>query len=154
LFLGRLRVKCDNCRKRSNTALKAAWAKSHPDEVATLKRRYNTSVNGKAMTAAYNRSMRFHKYGLSEEQFAELLRQQAGRCAICGAAEPGGRHGTWCVDHDRRCCPRSGSCGSCVRGLLCSACNLAIGLLGDDPKVIAAAAAYVKRARQMKLFIA
>jgi hypothetical protein len=41
-----------------------------------------------------------------------------------------------------------------VRGLLCSHCNRAIGLLSDDPKVIEAAASYVRKNRQMKLVIA
>jgi UDP-N-acetyl-D-mannosaminuronic acid transferase (WecB/TagA/CpsF family) len=39
-----------------------------------------------------------------------------------------------------------------VRGLLCGKCNSAIGLLGDDPEVIKAAARYVAKHRQMVLF--
>ena len=37
------------------------------------------------------------------------------------------------VDHDHRHCPGQLSCGLCVRGLLCSRCNIAAGLLLDDP---------------------
>lgn len=151
---GRSRTKCQDCKKRSGTALRAAWDKAHPEERTVFKRKYNTSARGKAVTAEYNRSARFRKYGLSEEQFGQLLRQQGNRCAICGTTEPGGRHGAWEVDHDRSCCRRSGSCGDCVRGLLCSACNKGIGLLRDDPAVLIAAAAYIKRTHQMKLFIA
>lgn len=36
------------------------------------------------------------------------------------------------VDHDHSCCPGVTSCGLCVRGLLCTQCNSAAGLLGDD----------------------
>ena len=29
-------------------------------------------------------------------------------------------------DHDRTCCDRSGSCGGCVRGIVCHPCNITI----------------------------
>ena len=86
---------------------------------------------------------RLHKFGVSAEEVADILLSQNGRCAICRAKEPSGS-GDWAIDHDHV----TGQ----VRGLLCSRCNLAIGLLQDDPKVIAAALRYVERNRQMRLF--
>jgi hypothetical protein len=41
----------------------------------------------------------------------------------------------WCVDHDH-------ATGR-VRGLLCAACNAALGLLQDNPRVILSAADYL-----------
>lgn len=38
------------------------------------------------------------------------------------------------VDHDHRCCASTNSCGACVRGLLCSSCNTAAGMLQDSPR--------------------
>ena len=77
-----------------------------------------------------------HRYGLELAEFDRLVREQRGRCAICGALKGiGGLH----TDHSHR----SGR----VRGLLCRSCNLAIGLLRDSPKRCIAAAEYLTRRR-------
>lgn len=68
------------------------------------------------------------KYGISEEQFEEMLRRQGGRCAVCDRGEK--LH----VDHDH--------ITGRVRGLLCGKCNRALGLLADDPERITALAEY------------
>jgi hypothetical protein len=36
------------------------------------------------------------------------------------------------IDHDHNCCPGNRSCGKCVRGVVCMACNIAIGWCKDD----------------------
>ena len=51
---------------------------------------------------------------------------------------------SFCVDHDHTCCPKESSCGSCIRGFLCHACNAGIGYLKDDPQTIARALTYVE----------
>ena len=37
------------------------------------------------------------------------------------------------------------SCGKCIRGLLCNACNVGGGKFGDDPRLLRAAADYFDR---------
>lgn len=66
------------------------------------------------------------RYGLSPEDYADLLVKQGGRCAICrtGACTTGKR---FAVDHDHTCCPGMETCGNCIRGLLCNACNSLVG---------------------------
>jgi hypothetical protein len=86
---------------------------------------------------------RFRRFGITEAELDALLARQKNRCAICKSAKPYGS-GDWQIDHDHV----TGQ----VRGLLCSKCNLALGLLSDDPKVIAAALRYLSRHRQMQLF--
>ena len=64
---------------------------------------------------------------------------QGDRCAICKGERcgPGDRlH----IDHDHV----TGK----VRALLCSRCNTMIGLAGDDPARLTAAAAYIRRHRR------
>lgn len=62
------------------------------------------------------------------------------RCGICRTQDPGGR-GDWHFDHDHRCCKRG--CPKCFRGLLCSQCNLGLGLFKDDPERLSAAIDWV-----------
>ena len=62
-----------------------------------------------------------------------LLIRQAGRCALC-ARELRHPH----VDHDHE----SGR----VRGVLCSACNTALGVLGDNPAGLRRALTYLEEA--------
>lgn len=79
------------------------------------------------------------RYGLTLAEYDAMREAQGDRCGICGANEPGGRGKTWCIDH----CHTTGA----VRGLLCTACNMAIGQMNDDPIRLRAAADYIERHR-------
>lgn len=72
------------------------------------------------------------RYGLTLQQYAAMLSQQNGVCAICRKPPPPDKN--LAVDH----CHAGGH----VRGLLCTNCNTALGLLGDDATVIARALDY------------
>jgi Recombination endonuclease VII len=67
-------------------------------------------------------------FGLSIEQFNQMLSDQEGKCKLCRDV----LYKTPCVDHDHSCCPGKKSCGKCIRGLLCFSCNTALGNLKDD----------------------
>ena len=56
------------------------------------------------------------------------------RCPICQTADPG--KPDWCIDHDHE--TRE------VRGLLCSECNMGIGLLYDNIANLTRAQAYLE----------
>lgn len=73
------------------------------------------------------------KYGLSVEDFQELEKEQDSQCWICGEKPTRRLH----VDHHHE----SGA----IRGLLCSRCNSAIGLLRDRSDLCLAAAKYLDR---------
>lgn len=70
---------------------------------------------------------------MSTVAFERLLAEQDSGCAICGGPPVGKEHLS--VDH----CHETGE----VRGLLCDNCNLAIGLLQDDPNIVTSARAYL-----------
>jgi hypothetical protein len=79
---------------------------------------------------------RLNRYGLTHEQFEAMLTAQGGCCAICRTDAPKGSGGFhWCVDHDHAT--------GLVRGILCGHCNQGIGMLQDNPVIIAAAFRYL-----------
>lgn len=80
-------------------------------------------------------------YGLTPDEYEEILRSQGGGCAICGLQPTPGKR--LAVDHDHSCCDGDASCGRCVRGLLCDAHNFAIGAFRDDLLLIRRAITYL-----------
>lgn len=87
-----------------------AWKESNPERHKFLQRRSHLK----------------NMYGMTPEQYDAMLDMQDGKCAIC-TQPPGDRllH----IDHDHSCCPGKKSCGRCIRGLLCAACNAKLGWL-------------------------
>lgn len=85
-------------------------------------------------------------YGISAAEREAMRTAQGNRCAICGDALRAGKNGTN-IDHDRAM-PTAAS--GRVRGLLCSPCNLGLGLFKDDPSRLRAAASYVESHRRRK----
>lgn len=75
------------------------------------------------------------RYGITEEQYQQLLAKQDGVCAIC--ERPDRTYDHLSVDHDHET--------GAVRGLLCGHCNHAIGKMGDDPELLRKAALYLER---------
>ncbi len=123
---------CKECFSPASTPERRAKA-------AEYQRRYREK-NPETLWAKHLRN-----YGVTPEWYAETLASQGGGCAICNTPECStGRR--FAIDHDHRCCPDPAtSCGKCVRGLLCSSCNVGIGKLGDDATRLQAAAAYLRR---------
>jgi hypothetical protein len=80
------------------------------------------------------------RFGISLEEFELMLESQKHVCAICGHPERSIDHRTkrvrsLAVDH----CHTTGK----IRGLLCSDCNTALGLLKDNPETMANMIIYI-----------
>lgn len=101
--------------------------------------------NDPVRRAADNRIRHLAKHGLTPETYQGLLNSQGGVCASCGRETPDGigRIKMFPVDHDHSCCPGAFSCGKCIRGLLCVACNTVAGVL-ESPRVLKVSA-YLER---------
>lgn len=90
-----------------------------------------------------NMRQRLYKYGLTLEQFQQMLEDQGFLCAICGCDLSELSFNNIHIDHDHSCCPTERSCGECVRKLLCRACNYLLGNAKDDPDILRAAIEYL-----------
>jgi|ERR1017187_1205225 hypothetical protein len=66
-------------------------------------------------------------HGVSQNQFIAMFNAQGGLCAICHKPQP---HKRLCIDH----CHTTGQ----LRQLLCSNCNVGIGMLGSADNCLAA----------------
>ena len=83
------------------------------------------------------------RFNISPEVWEQMYAEQGGRCAICDVAVTRREVQT---DHDHACCEQSAtSCGACVRGLLCFACNSGLGRFKDSRALLAAASMYLLR---------
>lgn len=106
--------------------------------------RKRTGTNNWRCKALERSRERRKNYNLTESRVSQMFLEQDGDCAICHDSLNGSFH----IDHDHSCCPEKGkSCGRCVRGLLCSGCNTAIGLLKEEPEIMLRAVEYIKAAR-------
>lgn len=144
---GRLRVdgtpvrgiSCKDCERTRNRERARQRASEEPEyrekQRQNARTWYARVVAGRNGYRARLRKRLRDQYQMTLEQFDALLARQGDRCAICQAF--GGQDGELLViDHSHR--------SGIVRGLLCEKCNWGIGLLMDDPLIMASAAAYVR----------
>ena|SRR3990170_1348221 len=134
--------RCGLCRE-ANTAYQCEYARTHQEAKRATRRKYYRTHREARSTAAreyqrspkgqaFSRERHLQSYGLTPEQYAEMLVEQKGVCAVCGKPETAqSRLGTpysLAVDHDHET--------GAVRGLLCGTCNAALGMLGDSSEMI------------------
>jgi len=110
--------KCKICHRID----KKAWVKNNPEKEKKLQQKY------------YNLS-KLRKFGISEEEYKLLKESQNHSCAICNTLEDPNK--SLAIDH----CHTTGK----VRGLLCTACNLAIGGFKDNIDLLKSAIKYLEK---------
>lgn len=144
-------MKCNKCDQSAEPGRKSC--EFHLAQRREYMRRYTEEnrerVNAQRRSKYLDRrqnhiaGMRLRRFGLTRDDFLDMLEEQGGVCAICGNPETSrGNHGyikNLSVDHDHET--------GVVRGLLCNNCNRAIGLLRDDTSILAAAIAYLDGSR-------
>jgi Autographiviridae endonuclease VII len=78
-------------------------------------------------------------YGLTVQEYQEMLERQKGCCACCGKEESTNHYGKTlplAVDH----CHKTGA----IRGLLCRVCNQVLGHLEESPERVSALLRYIE----------
>lgn len=113
----------------------AARAAARTDEERAAQAEYNRAyyeANQARIKAKAKETRRLHQkrwvYGVTHEEWEEMLRVVDHKCPLCSRpfddlfVKP-------TLDHDHDCCNTRGekTCGRCVRGPLCGACNKALG---------------------------
>ena len=103
---------------------------------------HGRSVNP-AVKARRRQAYKLQRYGLTQEQFDQMLESPGYACAM--GREPFEDGQQIFIDH--ACCPVSPGtqtrcCGRCVRGLLCFRCNTALGYVEMYGEL---AMAYIRR---------
>lgn len=87
---------------------------------------------------AHERRRRLRRYGITQDEYDQMLVDQGGRCPGCQTTEPGVKG--WCIDH----CHKSGK----VRALMCGRCNTMLGLADENPAVLRALADFLEQLQQ------
>ena len=101
---------------------------------------YNRELRARDTTKRHGYKLK-HKYGMTVQDYDALMEKQGGVCAICKNPETS-RHSKskevqrLAVDH----CHESGK----IRGLLCQACNTALGKFNDNLSTLESAILYLK----------
>jgi hypothetical protein len=129
-----------NVRARSIDGKKVCYKCSTWKEESEFAKRKTTDDGLNPECRKCTIKVRLPMYGLTWDQYEQMVIRQNGVCAIC--LKPPGR--AFDIDHDHACCAGGTSCGKCVRGLLCFNCNSALGKLKDDVEALERAVIYLK----------
>ena len=109
--------------KEEKAARAAAYRAEHREDLRAKDAARNATPERKAYVAAGRPVRNLSRHGITPEDRDAILATQGGICAICGGNDPGGRWGTWEIDHDHSHHPGAFGCPTCIRGILCHGCN-------------------------------
>lgn len=103
---------------------------------------YEFNLSNTLCDPCHKRNRTAKNYGVSLQELDRLYADNLN-CNICQSnlATTKNRH----IDHDHACCPGQRSCGKCIRGILCQACNMMLGFAKDDLDTLAAAINYLSK---------
>jgi hypothetical protein len=125
----------ENSLKRFENGDVKEWVQRNREKVnACNKRRYNSlSLEEKKKR---NRKQQISLYGLTVEQYDDILMKQNYICAICKNPEKSSTKRFLSIDHNH-------TTGK-VRGLLCDTCNRGLGHFFDNLDLLESAVLYLK----------
>lgn len=126
---GKINTVCKSCKNENYKN----WYKNNKNKVKERKCKYHTQT--KEYRRWYTIKLR---YGITKEEYENMLLKQKGGCAICGKTKSGHKNtDEMVVDH----CHKT----KIVRGLLCNRCNTLLGLIDDNPSFMENIANYLNK---------
>lgn len=125
--------RCKDCGKR-------LWREAHERQMGWVGLEIRDKHGSKEWRKIWSA---LHRYGITYEQYMDLLAKQDGKCAIC-RVEVCPARGRLSIDH---CHDDSGV----IRGFLCAVCNAGLGSFQDSPELLGRAIQYLKDAESSTL---
>jgi hypothetical protein len=117
------------------------WISKNPIKVKKIKNRYRNNNKEKldeyyrVNKDVWRKGQLKRLYGLTLDEYQDMLAKQNGKCAICAVHEDSVTR-KFSVDHDHK----TGK----IRGLLCNNCNTGIGNLRDSIELLEQAIRYLR----------
>lgn len=110
-------------------------------QIAAYQRKKRSGRTEEEKLLSKDYMLQYH-FGISLDDYREMLERQDYSCAVCKRADGTDKHSgerkkQLSVDHDHTT--------GAIRGLLCNDCNRALGQLGDDVDRVRALLAYMER---------
>lgn len=117
-----LHSSCKKCNKISWDK----WVENNKEHYQKIKKQ--------GQNLLHHEHKKYERRGITKEQYETIFEIQEGKCAICG--NPSKDNQALAMDHNHET--------NEFRGLLCKECNRALGLFGDNIKVLQNAVTYLQ----------
>lgn len=107
------------------------WRLKHIDHI----KKYSKETYNKYKLKHRNKHL-MKKFGITNEQYEEMLKAQDGKCAICKTTETG-QYQYFSIDHNHKT--------NKIRELLCMSCNTILGHVKENKESLLQAIAYLEK---------
>jgi len=127
---------CDRNRKQRRASANR-WYRDNKSYVAEKKRQQHLADPSQRRAQQLK-----HKFGMTLDEYRQIIKAQKNRCAACGACFTMTGKFKPCVDHDHSKGTRK---RGKPRGVICNRCNVVLGFVADDPRVLTNLETYLKK---------
>jgi len=110
------------------------WKKRNPHKAKEYYEKYKKLFPEKLEKKNFQSKIALGRYKISFEEYQELKKKQNNLCLLCGKPNKSSR--SLAIDH----CHKTGR----IRGLLCSKCNIGLGMFEDNIKLLKKAIIYLQ----------
>ena len=112
------------------------WNEKNAEKIVAYKELYRNDPKKKEAAKVYHRKRwLMQQFGITIKDYDKMVKDQDGKCAICGTTESRINCDNFAVDHDHE----TGK----IRGLLCHNCNVGLGNFKDSHDLLNKAINYL-----------
>lgn len=115
------------------------WRENNKKKVSDAVKRYEATYPEKWRLIKKLSDRKYHlknRYGLTQEQFNEMIKLQGNKCMICQRFFYSAKHTRPCIDHDHK----TGK----LRGIVCDRCNVLLGTAEDNVAILENSIEYLR----------